>query len=155
MAPVRGGAHLQILPEAEAAAVSEAVVIEWAIAVSAAPLRWAIAADLAEARAGGAEGVLVPAAVAAHPAWAVGAAVEAAADLVAAEVVVVAAEAAGGKHHERGKSHNELHYFELALAKTSRGSRDRSFAAHLGADLRSSRRGTNKSGPQGQDLRDA
>ena len=111
--------------------------------MSATPLRWAIAADLAEAPAGGAEGVLVPAAVAAHPAWAAGAAVEAA-DLVEAEVVVVAAEAAGGKHHEVRKGHRELHYFEIALAKSSRVRHHSSSAAHLSPDLRSLRRRADK-----------
>ena len=85
------------------------MVIAWAIAVSAAALRWVIAADLAAGRGATAGGVLVPAAVAAHPAWEVSAAVEA--DLVAAVCVAAAAEVcavvaaaavagAGGKHHE-------------------------------------------------------
>ena len=76
------------------------VVIAWAIAVSAAALRWVIAADLAAGRAASAGVVLVPAAVAAHPAWEVSAAVEA--DLVVAEAAAVCAAAAGagGKHHE-------------------------------------------------------
>ena len=83
-------------------------VIVWAIAVWAAALRWVIAADLAAGRGATAGGVLVPAAVAAHPAWEVSAGVEA--DLAAAvcaaaaaAVCAVAAAAvagAGGKHHE-------------------------------------------------------
>ena len=82
--------------------IEPAVVIAWAIAVLATPLRWVIAADLAAGRAATAGAVLVPAPVAAHPAWEVTVAVEA--DMVAAvcEVAVVcaAAGAAGGKYHE-------------------------------------------------------
>ena len=76
-------------------------VIAWAIAVSAAALRWVIAGALAAVPEATAGGVLVPAAVVAHPAWEASAGVEA--DLVAAAVCAAAAAAvagAGGKHHE-------------------------------------------------------
>jgi len=76
-------------------------VIVWAIAVSAAALRWVIAGALAAVPEATAGGVLVPAAVVAHPAWEASAGVEA--DLVAAAVCAAAAAAvagAGGKHHE-------------------------------------------------------
>ena len=75
------------------------MVIASAIVVSATLLRWGIAEDLAAGRAAIAEAVLVPAAVAAHPAWEALAAVGA--DMVVAVCVVVAAECAvaeaGGK----------------------------------------------------------
>jgi hypothetical protein len=119
------------------------VVIAWAIAVSAAALRWVIAADLAAGRAATAGGVLVPAAVAAHPAWEVSAAVEAdivAAVCAAAAACAVAAVAAvaevGGKHHENRKTHHEIHDFESALAKTSRSRRVSNSAAQRSADRR-------------------
>jgi hypothetical protein len=88
-----------------AAGLAVPVVIAWAIAVSATPLRWVIAADLAAGRAATTGAVLVPAACAAHPAWAVTAAVgeadlvAAAAAAVCAAAVCAAAGAAGGKHH--------------------------------------------------------
>ena len=71
------------------------MVIASAIVVSATLLRWGIAADLAAGRAAIAEAVLVPAAVAAHPAWeamaAVGADMVVAVCVAAAVVCVVAA----------------------------------------------------------------
>jgi hypothetical protein len=104
--------------EEQAAATWAAVLIAWAIAVLATPLRWVIAVDLAAGRAATTGAALVPAARVAHPAWAataapvaadmveaVTAAVVAAADMVAAAAVaVVAAGEAGGKHHEQRKS---------------------------------------------------
>ena len=65
------------------------MVIASAIVVSATLLRWGIEADLAAGRAAIAEAVLVPAAVAAHPAWEALAAVGA--DMVVAVCVAAAA----------------------------------------------------------------
>jgi hypothetical protein len=122
-----------------------AVAIAWAIVVSATPLRWVTAADLAAGRAAIAGAVLVPAPVAAHPAWAaVGA------DLVAAACAVVvvcaAVGGAGGKHHEHSKSDRELGNFEFVLAKTFPSRCDSNSAAHPGADLRISRRRADNKG---------
>ena len=70
------------------------MVIASAIVVSATLLRWGIEADLAAGRAAIAEAVLVPAAVAAHPAWEALAAVGA--DMVVAVCVEAAAVCAVG-----------------------------------------------------------
>jgi hypothetical protein len=136
-----------------AAGLAVPVVIASAIAVLATPLLWVIAADLAAGQAATTGPVLVPAAVAAHPAWEVSVAVEAGADLAAAAEAVVVCEAAvcaeagaaEGKHHEHKKRHREFHDFEFALAQTSGRCRDSSAAARLSADLRGSCRRTDNS----------